>query len=101
MNYRTTFFALIASVALVGCSTSKPSRFYSLSATASPGAGTTNVAVLVGPVTIPAAVDRPQFVVQVADNRVEVDEFNRWDSAARRQRGARDRGRSLDSAWHA
>lgn len=80
MNYRTTFFALIASVAMLGCSTSKPARFYSLSATASPGAGATNVAVLVGPVTIPASVDRPEFVVQVAANRVEVDEFNRWDS---------------------
>ena len=33
---------------------------------------------MVGPVTIPAAVDQPEFVVQVAPNRVEVDEFNRW-----------------------
>ena len=39
-------------------------------------------------VSIPASVDQPQFVVQVAANRVEVDEFNRWaaplnDSIAR------------------
>ena len=81
MSYRTTFFAILASLALSGCLTSRPARFYSLSATASPGApAATNVAVLVGPITIPAAVDRPQFVVQVAENRVEVDEFNRWDS---------------------
>jgi hypothetical protein len=33
---------------------------------------------MVGPVSVPAAVDEPQFVVQVASNRVEVDEFNRW-----------------------
>jgi uncharacterized lipoprotein YmbA len=33
---------------------------------------------MVGPVTVPAADDQPQFVVQVATNRVEVDEFNRW-----------------------
>ena len=44
--------------------------------------------MIVGPVTIPAAVDQPQFVVQVASNRVDVDEFNRWaaplnDSIAR------------------
>ena len=37
-------------------------------------------AVMVGPVSIPAAVDQPQFVVQVASNRVEIDEFNRWDA---------------------
>ena len=43
---------------------------------------------MVGPVSVPASVDQPQFVVQVAPNRVEVDEFNRWaaplsDSIAR------------------
>ena len=48
----------------------------------------TRAAVMVGPVTIPASVDQPEFVVQVAPNRVEVDEFNRWvaplsDSIAR------------------
>jgi hypothetical protein len=35
---------------------------------------------MVGPVTIPASVDQPEFVVQVAPNRVEVNEFNRWVS---------------------
>jgi uncharacterized lipoprotein YmbA len=35
-------------------------------------------AVLVGQVSVPASVDRPEFVVQVAPNRVDVDEFNRW-----------------------
>jgi uncharacterized lipoprotein YmbA len=34
--------------------------------------------VIVGPVTVPASVDRPQFTVQVAPNRVAIDEFNRW-----------------------
>jgi len=33
---------------------------------------------MVGPVSIPASVDQPEFVVQVAPNRVEVEEFNRW-----------------------
>jgi uncharacterized lipoprotein YmbA len=27
---------------------------------------------------VPASVDRPEFVVQTAPNRVEIDEFNRW-----------------------
>jgi uncharacterized lipoprotein YmbA len=30
-------------------------------------------AVMVGPVSVPAAVDRPEFVVQTAPNRVDVD----------------------------
>ena len=36
--------------------------------------------VSVGPVTVPAAVDQPQFVTQASPNRVDVDEFNRWAS---------------------
>ena len=61
-----------------GCSTA-PSHFYTLDSTAAPGnAPATRIAVVVGPVTVPETVDRPQFVVQVAPNRVDVDEFNRW-----------------------
>jgi uncharacterized lipoprotein YmbA len=64
----------------VGCSTA-PSRFYSLASTSTAdGTPPTTAAVMVGPVTIPAAVDQPEFVVQVAPNRVEVNEFNRWVS---------------------
>ncbi len=68
----------IALVAVAGCSTA-PSRFYSLTSTATAdGTPATSAAVMVGPVTIPASVDQPEFVVQVAPNRVDVDEFNRW-----------------------
>jgi len=34
--------------------------------------------VVIGTVSVPAVMDRPQLVVQVAPNRVEIDEFNRW-----------------------
>jgi uncharacterized protein len=37
-----------------------------------------NYPIMVGPVSMPAAVDRPEFVVETAPNRVDVDEFNRW-----------------------
>ncbi|MGA6971359.1 MAG: PqiC family protein [Candidatus Binatus sp.] len=68
--------ALIAMAA--GCSTA-PSRFYSLSSTSTAdGSPPTAATIMVGPVTIPAAVDQPEFVVQVSANRVDVDEFNRW-----------------------
>jgi hypothetical protein len=63
---------------VVGCSTA-PARFYTLDAAAVPdGAPPAGYAVAVGPVTMPASVSRPQFVIQVAPNRVAVDEFNRW-----------------------
>lgn len=80
--------AFVAAAA-AGCSASAPARFYTLDSTATAdGAPTAHASVMVGPVSIPASVDQPQFVVQVAPNRVEVDEFNRWaaplnDSIAR------------------
>jgi len=80
MARRIAQFVSIALIAMAaaGCSTA-PSRFYSLSSTSTAdGTSATPVSVLVGPVTIPAAVDQPEFVVQVSANRVDVDEFNRW-----------------------
>ncbi len=80
MKNRMNNFIVVLFLALVvaGC-TSAPSRFYTLNSTAT-GNGSTNasLSVIVGPVSIPAEVDRPQFTVQVAPNRVAVDEFNRW-----------------------
>jgi len=65
-------------VAAVGCATA-PARFYTLDPAATPAdQPPVRYNVLVGPVIVPASVDRPQFVVQVAPNRVEIDEFNRW-----------------------
>ena len=70
--------ALVAA-AVSGCGTTAPSRFYTLDVTAvSDGAAPVSYPIMVGPVSVPAAVDRPQFVVQAAPNRVDVDEFNRW-----------------------
>lgn len=70
--------ALVAAAASA-CGTTAPSRFYTLDATAvSDGTAPANYPIMVGPVSVPAAVDRPQLVVQTAPNRVDVDEFNRW-----------------------
>ncbi len=81
MASRVAHLLLIAfvAVAAVGCSTSAPARFYTLDSTATPdGAPAVRTAVIVGPVSVPASVDQPEFVVQVAPNRVEVEEFDRW-----------------------
>ena len=70
------------------------SRFYTLDSTATPDAGPlASYGVIVGPVSVPASVDRPEFVVQVAPNRVEVDEFNRWAAPLGRQHRTRRRRR--------
>jgi uncharacterized protein len=78
-NHITQLFLITCvAAAAAGCASS-PSRFYTLNSTAT-GDGTpaADYAVVVGPVSIPALVDRPQFMVQMATNRVQIDEFNRW-----------------------
>jgi uncharacterized lipoprotein YmbA len=69
-------FAILAA----GCSSTPASRFYTLTAVPAPAAAPSDVSVAVGPVTVPAAVDRPQIVVVTGPNQVRLDEFNRWAS---------------------
>ncbi len=81
MAGRLTHLLLVALVAgaAAACGTSAPSRYYTLDSTATADAApAAHTGVMVGPVSVPASVDRPEFVVQVAPNRVEIDEFNRW-----------------------
>jgi uncharacterized lipoprotein YmbA len=79
----------ISAILFAGCGISAQPNFYRLDAAATPeNAPAVHTAVMVGPVSVPAAVDQPEFVVQVAPNRVEVEEFDRWaapleDSIAR------------------
>ena len=61
-----------------GCSSSPPSRFYTLSATSIPATTPSSLSVLVGPVSVPAVVDRPEIVVSLGPNQVRLEEFNRW-----------------------
>lgn len=88
-NRKVRLLMTALAAVLIGCGTSTPPRFYRLDSTATAsGASPVKTAVMVGPVSVPAAVDRPEFVVQVAPNRVDVDEYNRWaaplgDSIAR------------------
>ena len=68
----------IVVVLAAGCGSSPMSRFYTLSATPVPAGTSSDFSVAVGPVTIPAMLDRPQIVVTAGPNQVRLDEFNRW-----------------------
>jgi uncharacterized protein len=65
---------------LVGCGTTPNPRFYALTGAPAPPASSSTMSVSVGPVTIPAAVDRPQIVLTVGPNRVRLEEFDRWEA---------------------
>jgi len=80
MGRRARLAILYTLAALAAGCASSPSRFYTLSATASPGSSASKVSIAVGPVSMPAAVDQPQIVVSTGANQVTFDEFNRWAS---------------------
>lgn len=66
---------------IAACASSSPPRFYTLSSTTAPAAiPQTCYSVSVGPVSLPAVVDRPQIVVRKGPNQVSIDEFDRWAS---------------------
>jgi uncharacterized lipoprotein YmbA len=81
MMRRLAAFALACTLVLLaaGCS-SPPAKFYTLSAAATPAATPSKLSVVVGPVSVPSVIDRPQIVVTTSANQVAVDEFSRWAS---------------------
>jgi uncharacterized lipoprotein YmbA len=74
----TTLFAFAALTG--GCGSTPPSRYYTLRSTAAGAPVSSTLSVAVGPVSMPATVDRPQIVVNVGRNEVQPDDFNRWAS---------------------
>jgi uncharacterized lipoprotein YmbA len=71
----------LAALLLAACGSSPKERYYTLTAEASaPTVGTSSLAIAVGPVTVPAAVDQPQIVALVDANRVVLHEYHRWAS---------------------
>jgi len=78
---RPAFFVLLFALVVAGAGCASPrSNFYTLNSTAKPVGTRADTSVSVGPVSVPAAVDRPQIVVRLAPNRVAIDEFHRWAS---------------------
>lgn len=80
-------FAIALTVAtLAGCASPK-ATFYTLSPQA-PGESTAPampITVLIGSVTVPELVDRPQIVVRASANQVTIDEFARWADSLKSQ----------------
>ena len=69
-------------IALSACGTSPQERFFTLAADPPPARAATQSArafsIIVGPVTVPEIVDRPQVVLRSSPSRVEIVELARW-----------------------
>ena len=77
--------ALLAAAALAGCGSSAKSYFYTLDAPPFPAASEakSQLGVLLGPITLPELVDRPQWVLQTGSNQVEISDAHRWAQSPR------------------
>jgi uncharacterized protein len=65
---------------VTGCASTPAARYYTLSAATGSAATSSNLSVVVGPVSVPDEVDRPQLVVRTGPNQMRVDDFNLWAS---------------------
>lgn len=74
---------VLAGLGLAGCAVGQPTRFYTLSGlTPQPGEPLpllpSDRTVGVGPVTLPAYLDRPQVVTRAGNNRMNLADFDSW-----------------------
>ena len=67
-------------ITVAGCGTTPPPNFYQLSENASTQLSglERGLAVGVGPINVPAYLDRPQIVIRGLDHQLVMSEFNRW-----------------------
>jgi len=74
--------AVIVGLLLAACAQTQPSRFYTLSSlsdtAATPSAASSELAVGVGPISLPNYLDRPEIVRRSTPNEFQVAEFDRW-----------------------
>jgi uncharacterized lipoprotein YmbA len=71
--------AIMAMTAVMAGCASAPSHFYTLNATATGGGeALADCVVVVGPLTVAGAVDRPELATVASANQMEFDEFDRW-----------------------
>jgi uncharacterized lipoprotein YmbA len=79
LGYATWLIAGIV-LALAGCGSPPKINFYTLEArpAGAPAAAPSPLSVVVGPVTVPEEVDRPQMVLRTGPNQVEIADLHRW-----------------------
>jgi uncharacterized lipoprotein YmbA len=79
---------VLGAAACLGCLSSPPTRHHVLNPViAPPSPGTSNAAtprvVGVGPVSLPAYLDRPQMVMRTGPDEIDVKEFDQWGEPLR------------------
>jgi uncharacterized lipoprotein YmbA len=87
--YRLLIYSVLATLGvsllvMSGCTTTPPTRFYVLPALSgtdtTPGVSTAKreITIGVGPVTLPAYLDRPQIVTRASRAKLNLADFDQW-----------------------
>jgi uncharacterized lipoprotein YmbA len=80
-TYLNGYIALLLGSLLTACAT-PPTQFYQLEATSPPPVTSTTTAkkmlIGIGPLSLPALVDRKQIVTRGANNAIQLAEFHQW-----------------------
>jgi uncharacterized lipoprotein YmbA len=73
-------FGTLLLTSLAACGENKPTRFYVLTALAEKPevAATSRIPIVVGPITLPKYLDRPQIVTRISNNSLDQAEFDQW-----------------------
>ena len=76
---RLIMSSIMVSMLMLGCSSPKTS-YYKLNAEPIPAMPSVSnqARIMVGPISVPTRMDRPQIVTQAAGSEVEVYEYHRW-----------------------
>lgn len=82
--------AVVLFVIMAGCGASPQIHFYTLSSSPSlidvdRDQSSANLSIGIRPITVPLAVDRPQFVLRTGPNRVVLAEEHRWAGSLRNE----------------
>jgi uncharacterized lipoprotein YmbA len=79
MSGRKILSTALAFAVATGCSSSPPTRFYTLSDTAPEVAAATGVGLVqVTGVTVPGELDRPELVRRIGPNQLNISGLDRW-----------------------
>jgi uncharacterized lipoprotein YmbA len=106
VSYARVLSAGLIALAMAGCGTPPQERFFTLASEAPPAqsgavAAGPGFSIVVGPVSVPDVVDRPQFVLQSTPTEVEIAEQARWAAPLKTEIArvvADDLARVLDGA---
>ena len=90
-GFKKTLISFAFATSLLGCATSPPTHFYTLSNVSSSPATISNqvdaksIKIQIGAISIPEVVDRPQLVISNPDHRVDILYQERWSQPLRNE----------------